>query len=65
VLVAYAVAGVGVLLLAGLVLVVAGRVRRVRRAGDEAGASLRARAAAIPALRSRGARGGSSGASAR
>lgn len=64
-LVAYAVAGVGVLLLALVVLVVLGRVRRVRRAGDEAGASLRARAAAIPALRSRRAHGKPPAASAR
>lgn len=64
-LVAYAVAGVGVLLLAGLLLVVRGRVRRFIRTGTEAGAGLRAKAAAIPALRSRRPRGGSPAASAR
>lgn len=64
-LVAYAVAGVGVLLLAVLLLVVRGRVRRFTRTGTEVGAGLRARAAAIPALRSRRPRGGSPAASGR
>ena len=64
-LAAYVVAGVGVLLLAVLLLVVLGRVRRFGRAGAEVGAGLRARAAAIPALRSRRTRGGPPGASAR
>ena len=52
-LVAYAVAGVGVVLLAVLLLVVRGRVRRFGRAGAEVRAGLIERARAIPALRSR------------
>jgi hypothetical protein len=53
VLVSYVVAGVGVVLLAVLVLVVAGRVRRFGAAAAEARSGLRARAAAIPPVRSR------------
>lgn len=52
-LVAYAVAGVGVVLLAVLVLVALGRVRRFGRVGAEVRSGLRERARAIPALRSR------------
>jgi hypothetical protein len=53
VLVAYAVAGVGVVLLAVLVLVVLGRVRRFGRVSAQVRAGLAERARAIPALRSR------------
>lgn len=55
-LIAYAVAGVGVLLLAGLVLVVRGHVRRFGRARDEVAAGLGRRVAAVPALRTRSVR---------
>ena len=52
-LVAYAVAGAGVVLLAVLVLMAAGRVRRFGAIAAEVRSGLRERAAAIPALRSR------------
>ena len=50
-LVAYAVTGAGVVLLAVLVLVVAGRVRRFGAAAAEVRSGLRERTRAIPALR--------------
>lgn len=52
-LVAYAVAGVGVVLLAALLLTVRARVRRFGRVSAQVRAGLARRARAIPALRSR------------